>query len=129
MGLPRIIGLIILNRLGITTFNDLPVIAFALDAEARRMLTPQYSFSLAQNFRPRHDYRVNIVAARQPMEVLVGQNDEVFYADRFAAVFGEAGRDVPVTIAPETGHMDLVLKPAAIQATVSASERLATGSN
>ena len=129
VGLPRIIGLIILNRLGITTFNDLPVIAFALDAEAQRSLTPQYSFSLAQNFRPRHDYRVNIMAARQPMEVLVGQSDEVFYADRFAAVFGEAGRDVPVTIVPETGHMDLVLKPAAIQATVSASERLATGSN
>ena len=129
VGLPRFIGLVILNRLGNTRFNDLPVLAFAVDAEAQSILTPQYSFSLAQNFRPRDDYRVDIVAARQPMEVLVGQNDEVFYADRFAAVFGEAGKDVPITIVPETGHMDLVLKPAAIQATVAAFERLATKSN
>jgi non-heme chloroperoxidase len=129
IGLPRMMAITALDKIGIRTFNDLPVINFALDDEARRFLTPQYSFALAENFRPRHDYRADIRSASQPMEVLVGEDDEAFYADRFAALFSAEGKAVPVTIIPKIGHIALTLDPLAIQAAVSAVARLNARSN
>jgi alpha-beta hydrolase superfamily lysophospholipase len=124
VGVPRAIALTTLNAIGITAFNDLPVVNFALDEKSRKFLTPQYSFALAQNFRPHHDYRADIRSANQPMEILAGKDDEAFYAERFAAVFSQEGKTVPVTLVPNTGHVALTLIPAAIQAAVSTVARL-----
>ncbi len=115
-GVTRIIALTLLNRFGITRFNTLPVVAFALTAEAQQFLTPTYSYALATNFRPHDDYRADIGAAKQPLRVLVGTDDELFDADQFSAVFEAAGRPVPVTLLPGVGHVDISLKPVAIQA-------------
>lgn len=115
-GVARIIALTFLNRFGITRFNTLPVVAFALTVEAQKFLTPTYSYALATNFRPHDDYRADIGAAEQPLRVLVGQDDEIFHADQFSAVFEEAGRPVPVALLPGVGHVDITLQPAAIQA-------------
>ena len=71
----RIIALTLLNRFGITRFNTLPVVAFALMAGAQQFLTPTYSYALATNFRPHDDYRADIGAAKQPLRVLVGTDD------------------------------------------------------
>ena len=131
VGMPRILGLVALNRIGISSFNDLPVIAFALRPEAQKLLTPRYSFALAMSFRPHNDYRADIAAAKsmgRPMEVLVGQNDDQFYAECFASEFGAMGRAVPVSIVPATSHIDLTLSPVAIRAAVEAVGRLNAGS-
>jgi hypothetical protein len=56
--------------------------------------------------------------------VLVGQNDDVSYADRFAAVFKAAGKDVPVTVLPGIDHISLTLDPVAVQAAVAAVESM-----
>jgi alpha-beta hydrolase superfamily lysophospholipase len=124
VGVPRIIAISVLNGFGIPAFNDLPVMRFALTKEAKGFLTPQYSFSLAQNFRPQRDYQANIRAVKEPLRVLVGQNDEVFYADKFATVFKTAGKDVPVTILPGIDHISLTLDPVAIQAAIAAVESM-----
>ena len=126
-GVARIIALTFLNRFGITRFNTLPVVAFALTAEAQQFLTPTYSYALATNFRPHDDYRADIGAAEQPLSVLVGQDDEVLYADQFSAVFEEAGRPVPVTLLPGVGHVDITLQPAAIQAVTETIESFRDG--
>ena len=76
------------------------------------------------NFRPHGNYRADIVAASQPMEVLVGENDDQFYPDRFTLEFGAPGRAVPVSTVPATGHIDLTLTPAAVEAAVQAVGRL-----
>jgi non-heme chloroperoxidase len=127
VGVPRIVALALLNRLGISAFNDLPVTAFALRPEAQKFLTPRYSFALAMNFRPHNNYRADIAAASQPMAVLVGQSDDQFYPERFASEFSAAGRAVPVSIVPAIGHIDLTLAPAAIQAAVDSIGRLNAG--
>ncbi|MGF6773474.1 non-heme chloroperoxidase [Paraburkholderia sp. GAS199] len=114
VGLPRTIALVMLNGLRIRAFNHSPTIAYALTPEATAKLTPQYAYSLMQNFRPHDDYRADIRAMRQPLEVLVGADDEVFLADTFAPVFADAGRVVPVTIVPGVGHIGLTLDPAAL---------------
>ena len=119
-GVPRIIGLAFLNRLGITHFNGLSVIAFALTTEAQKLLTPSYSYALAMNFRPQSDYQANIAAPTQPLQILVGEADEVFYAEQFATVFEQAGRRVTVIILPKLGHIDITLEPSAIEAVTEA---------
>ena len=120
VGLPRVTVLMILNKLHITLFNHLPTVAYALSPEAAAKLTPQYSYNLMQNFRPHEDYRADIRATRQPIEVLVGADDEAFHAGKFAEVFEEAGRVVPVTIVPGVAHIALTLDAAAVAAIVAA---------
>jgi non-heme chloroperoxidase len=122
VGLPRIFALVLLNGVGVSGLNDLAVTAYALTPEASKMLTPSYSYALAMNFRPHNDYRSDVREARQPMEVLVGENDEQFYADRFAAEF--AAQPVTVSVVPRTGHLDLTFRPDAIEHTVQAIRRV-----
>ena len=122
VGVPRIIALSVLSRIGVHAFNDLPVIRFALTKENAKLLTPEYSFALALNFGAERDYQANIRAVRKPLRVLVGQNDEVSFADKFAGVFKEAGKDIPVTILPGVDHISLTLNPVAIQAAVNTVE-------
>jgi alpha-beta hydrolase superfamily lysophospholipase len=133
VGVPRLIALSLLNRIGLTGLNHLPVVAFAVsDAPGagapRDQLTAWYSYSLSRNFQPQDDYLRNIGAIRQPAAVLDGQEDEVFIAGKFAQVFAEAGRpDIAVTLVPGTGHIALTLAPAARAAAVQAVEHLQAG--
>jgi alpha-beta hydrolase superfamily lysophospholipase len=122
VGVPRLIAISVLDGFGVHAFNDLPVMRFALTKENAKFLTPEYSFALAQNFGPKRDYQANIRAVREPLRILDGQNDEAFYADRFASVFQGAGKDVPVTILPGIDHIGLTLDPTAVQAAVKAVE-------
>ncbi len=120
VGLPRYVAIGVLHALGVQAFDGLPVTRFALNDAARKVLTPQYSFALAQNFRPRADWRASIRSAGQPMRLLAGSEDEAFHADRFAPTFKAEGNDVPVTLLPGLGHIALTLDPAAVRAAVAA---------
>ncbi len=124
VGVPRIVALSLLNAAGVHAFDDLPVTRFALNDVAKAMLTPQYSFALAQNFRPLPDWGASIRAAAQPMALVAGRDDEAFHAERFEAIFADAGRPVPVTLLPGVGHIGLTLDPVAVAAVVSALDRL-----
>ncbi|MGZ5259645.1 MAG: alpha/beta fold hydrolase, partial [Burkholderiales bacterium] len=124
VGVPRWFAIGVLDAFGMRLFNDLPVIRFALDERDKAALTPQYSFSLAQNFRPERDYRANIRAVKQPLSVVAGADDEVFHADKFAMVFKAEGKDIAVTLVPGIGHINLTLDPRAVQAAVSAVKRM-----
>ena len=122
VGMPRMVGLRVLNRLGVTAWNSLPVIEFALDAQARSFLTASYSYTLATNFGPHDDYAADIRSAHAPMQLLAGTDDELMYADRYASTFAAAGKPVPVTLVPGAGHIGLTLAPAALRSIVSACQ-------
>ena len=124
IGLPRIIAISLLNAVGVDACNGLPVLAFALDERARATLTPRYSYNLALNFQPWRDYRANIRAMTRPCRLVAGQDDEVFHADRFAAVFQRKGRPVPVTLVPGIGHIALIVAPVAVRAAVDQVRQL-----
>lgn len=124
VGLPRILGLLVLNRLGITRFNDLLVSAFALSPKAQEQLTGGYSYSLAMNFRPHDDYRADIATAASPMEILVGADDDQFHAGRFAGEFQASPTPTRVTVLDGVGHIDLTISKAAVSAAVDALDRM-----
>ncbi|AOW14355.1 alpha/beta hydrolase [Hydrogenophaga crassostreae] len=121
IGLPRIIALSVLNPIGITVFNHLSTLRFGLNADVRDQLTEQYDHALATNFRPHSDFAQDIRQIRQPLRILAGQDDELFDASRFAAVFQAAGHAVPVTTVDGINHMGLTLDRRALQAVAAAA--------
>ena len=125
VGVPRLVALMALNRIGITALNHLPVVDFAVDGSPAADLTAQYDYALGANFAPHPDWQADLRAIQRPVELLAGADDEVFFADKFRPALDAAGRnDIPVTLIPATGHMTLTLSPAARAAVVAAVQRL-----
>ncbi|HEX5390283.1 MAG TPA: alpha/beta fold hydrolase [Burkholderiaceae bacterium] len=121
VGMPRLVALNVLNALGISHLNHLPVLRFALDAGIQSELTPSYSHTLAENFRPHMDWRADLVAAQGQVQVLAGTHDEIFIADRYAETLTQAGRALPVTLVNGVDHMGMTLDPRGIAAVVKAA--------
>lgn len=122
VGLPRYVALMLLNQLGVERFNDLPVVSYALTEQARQTLTPEYSFNLAQNYRPEADYAGTIQGIQRPTRVVVGAQDEMFNAAQFSNVFDLATQPVPVEVVEGANHVGLTLMPAALAAVVAAMD-------
>ncbi|MFL1484094.1 alpha/beta hydrolase [Marinobacter sp. LN3S78] len=82
----RIIGLTLLNNLGISALNNLPVIRFNMPADVRDGTeTLSYSYRLNTGYAPR-DYTEALSAIKQPLLVLVGSDDGLFYPEKFRPV-------------------------------------------
>jgi alpha-beta hydrolase superfamily lysophospholipase len=129
IGIPRYVAISALNRVGITALNDLPVTSFALDAAAKKNLTPDYSYALATNFRLPMDYKAAIRKINQPCAVLAGTEDELFQTDKLEMIFREEGKNWPVTLLPGVGHISLTLDTVAINAAVKLVEQLQANSD
>ena len=127
MGVPRIVALSILNGFGLRSFNSLPVLRFAVSENTKSILTSEYSFALQDNFRPHGDYLADLRNMHQPFRILIGENDEVYYPNRFAEVLKQAGKDAPVTIIPGVDHIHLILSPQALKTAVEAVRSLPPG--
>jgi hypothetical protein len=116
---PRIIGLRVLNRLGIHAFDHLPVLQFAVMPEHASRATPSYSLRLMRGFSTA-DYRADLKAAQSPVAVLVGEKDELFEASQFPPVIAAIRPDIPVTVLPGLTHIGLITDPGAAPAIVAA---------
>ena len=123
LALPRIIALGLVNRIGITAFNGLPVLAMAVDRSrlAETGLTPVYSYRMLRNFGPSDDYLGDIKRAPGPVRVFDGEKDEIFKADRFAPLLKPLRPDLTVTVIPGLSHMEMTLKPEALDAIATAA--------
>jgi len=124
VGIPRFVGISLLNRVGVHGFNDLPVIAFAVNEKSRAVLTPEYSYALMVNFAPHRDYVADIKGARHPCALIAGDADEIFRAEQFEPVVRAQGKDWPVTLLPGVGHIPLSLDGAALGKAVEAVGKL-----
>jgi non-heme chloroperoxidase len=117
--LPRLIALAILDRIGIHAFEHLPVVAFAVLPEQAKFLSPTYSFLLVRAFGT-EDYAADLRNAKVPLAVVVGSNDELFDASRFAPTIEAIRPDTPVVIVPGPDHVGLALDPRAVPAIAAA---------
>ena len=78
LNVPRLIGLIMLNNVGITGLNHLDTLFFNLTDE----VTHVYSFGATVNTSPTN-YAEALTAVDASMLVVVGSNDEAFVAGEF----------------------------------------------
>jgi non-heme chloroperoxidase len=117
--LPRLIALAVLDRLGIHAFEHLPVVAFAVLPEQAKFLSPTYSFLLLRAFGT-EDYAADLRNAKAPLAVVVGSNDELFDASRFAPTIEAIRPDTPVVVVPGPDHVGLALDPRAVPAIAAA---------
>lgn len=117
--IPRIIALLLLNRIGIHAFDHLPVLAFAIDPRKADLLTGGYSFLLLRGFGT-NDYAADLRNASSPIAVLDGGDDELFDSAKLAPTIGAVRPDVPVSIIPGLKHIEITTDPRAVPAIIAA---------
>ncbi|MCJ7546149.1 MAG: alpha/beta hydrolase [Deltaproteobacteria bacterium] len=114
--IPRIIAIGILNSIGIDWFSGLPVIAFAIPADAWGTRT--YSYRLSANFVPHSDYLADFRRSNAAITILVGKNDEIFIADKYETALAPVKQYVRIEVIPGMGHMAMVSNPIALTALI-----------
>lgn len=85
--LPRLIGLALLNTVGIESFNGLRVQFFNMPPE---LPLRSYSYRAVEGAAPA-DHRAALAAVNQPLLILVGERDEAFVAARYPEAIGAHG--------------------------------------
>ncbi len=115
----RIIGLRLLNFLGVHFWDGLPVLAFPVPANTDSV-TRAYSWRLQKNFGADDDYLGDIRRANRPVQVFVGGADELLDAQKLKVEFQAQRADISVSILPGMSHSEMVTNPDAIRALVAA---------
>jgi alpha-beta hydrolase superfamily lysophospholipase len=112
--LPRIVGLLALRKIGITCCGGLPVLAFAVPPDARKILVPSYSDRLMRNFANHPDFRADLAAATRPLTIIAGAEDELMLADRYTEAVRGITPPVKVRLIEGVNHMGIVSDPKAV---------------
>jgi len=104
----RIIGLVMLNNVGIHWFNYLTVIDFNMPEKARdRTETLSYSYRLTTAYAP-HDYEKDLSAITQPLLVIAGTKDEAMIYCQYEPVISQY-TTVKVKLLQDVSHMGVVV--------------------
>lgn len=106
----RLIGLSMLNNIGISWFDHLPVIEFNMPSEARDGTeTLVYSHRLNTGYAPR-DYQKDLESMDQPLLVMAGEEDRSFFAEKYEPTISPH-KEAEFVLLPGVGHLDLVTAP------------------
>lgn len=111
----RIIGLSMLNMLGIHALDYLTAIQFAMPAQVLNgplghTATTAYSWRLNQSYAPRRDYLADL-AALPPFVLIVGAQDESFVADGYEPLIAGVTDKGRYQVVPGQGHLGVVDAP------------------
>jgi pimeloyl-ACP methyl ester carboxylesterase len=111
----RIIGLSILNAVGIRALNYLVVISFkmpdaVMDGPLGHLATTSYSFRMNASYAPRVDY-LSDIKALPPFPLMAGDRDEAFIADQYEPLMRQVTGKGRYLIAKDTGHLGIVDAP------------------
>lgn len=106
--IPRVIGLALLNCLGVTRLNHLRVVHFQLPGVVNDdMATLDYTYRAFVSFSPHWLYWQNLKRMSQPVLALLGETDGVFDAERLGNLLKLCPR-ARVHIVPNASHMGVV---------------------
>lgn len=106
----RIIGLVMLNTVGIRWFNYLTVMEFNMPEKAcDGTETLSYSYRLTTAYAPR-DYEKDLSAITQPLLVVAGTKDETMIYCQYEPVISQY-TTVQVKLLQGVTHMGLVVSP------------------
>jgi len=112
---PRIIGLMALRAIGISCCEALPVLAYAVPPNSEKNLVPTYTDRLMRNFATR-DYRSDLAAAKRPITIFSGAEDELMIADKYADAAHAVAPSVDVKLIEGLNHIGIVSAPKAVTA-------------
>jgi pimeloyl-ACP methyl ester carboxylesterase len=121
LDVPRIIGLFMLNAVGVTGLNALPTMVCHVTEDAR---VGSYTFRAMASAGP-DDYVDGVAALDAPLLVIVGSEDEAFHPDEYAPVVAAHAR-VPgrVELVEGANHNGVHHDPRAIALTAEWLEGL-----
>lgn len=112
---PRILGLLVLRKIGFDCCESLPTLAFAVPPHSENILVPAYSDRLMRNFATR-SYRADLAAANRPVTIFAGAGDEMMIADKYADAAHAVAQSVDVKVIDGVNHMGIVSDPKAVSA-------------
>jgi len=106
----RFMGLSMLNAMGIRSLNDMKVLEFNMPQEARDGTeTLSYSFRLNTAYSP-GNYKKDLGAITQPLLVIVGTEDQAFFAGKFKSVICQY-TNAEVRLIEGLTHFGVVIRP------------------
>src|SRR5205823_2644385 len=109
---PRIVALHFLRRIGVSCCQDLPAVALAVPAHSEKTQTAIYSYRLISNFGVNGTYRENLAAAKGPITIIAGADDELMIASNYRAAIADFPA-VDVKLLDGFNHMAVVSDAAA----------------
>ncbi len=121
---PRIIALSVLNSMGISAFDGLAAVAYAIPDDARGQRARVYSHRLLANMSLPRDWRAALGHIRRPTAILIGAEDEMFVASAYSTAVKAANPAIDVTVLPGTDHMGSTLMPDALARLAQTAVRL-----
>lgn len=105
--IPRILGLLVLRKLGITCCEALPVLALAVPPNSEKALVATYTDRLMRNFGT-GDFRRDLATATKPLTIICGADDELMLADKYVEAVRGAAVPVDVRLLDGINHMGIV---------------------
>jgi alpha-beta hydrolase superfamily lysophospholipase len=113
--IPRFFGLVALRSIGLDCCESLPTLAFAVPPHSDTNLTSAYSYRLMRNFATR-GYRDDLAAAKRPITLFSGADDEMMIADKYAEAIHAVAPEADVKLIAGANHMAIVSAPKAVSA-------------
>jgi pimeloyl-ACP methyl ester carboxylesterase len=104
----------------IVSCEALPVIAFAVSPGSEKYVTTRYSYRLLTNFGPPGDLSAAFRHLKIPTTIIAGGADELMLSDKYADVVRGVEPSIDIRIVPRLTHMDMLHRPAAIDAVAAA---------
>jgi alpha-beta hydrolase superfamily lysophospholipase len=111
--IPRVLGLMVLRKIGIDCCEALPTLAFAVPPNSEDRLVPAYSDRLTRNFATR-GYRTDLASATKPLTIFSGAADELMLADKYADAVHAVAPSVDVKLIDGVNHIGIVSDPKAV---------------
>ncbi|WP_404612875.1 alpha/beta hydrolase [Caballeronia udeis] len=104
----RLIGLIVLNALGVRGFNALTVIQFNKPVRLwDGTETLSYSYRLNASYHPRNRYVEDVRKLEDRAAILIGEHDEAIDAQRLQMLLNRESPATSFKILPDTNHFEI----------------------
>jgi pimeloyl-ACP methyl ester carboxylesterase len=114
--IPRFVAITLLQQLGLSCCEALPVIAFAVPQDSEKILTPRYSYRLLANFAAPRPLDAAFHRLSTRTTIIAAGADELMNSDKYAEIVAGITPKIEVKILPGLSHMDMLHAPAAIEA-------------
>jgi non-heme chloroperoxidase len=110
----KIIGISVLDGLGLKHFNDSHVLRFNLPEKYHNGYeTLEYSFRLMKGMHPKN-YKESLKTTRAPLLIIVGSEDEAFHAKDFEQGILPYKKDVRISFVEGGSHLGIIMSKAAM---------------